>query len=249
MYSRLRRVDAINRAKEAVDIFRPLEHLYIDGRDEDYRNANEANPPTGSVKDKVCTKWGDCDNKYVTVISNVFPSICGLQGSEAGGKAFSVLYDSKNDAGAMEGAENAIKECMKMYVERATNGSEGGSPANDPDFLKREWHIKEIKAMTDSLYDTFAIATMNLYRSAKDYAYLKKLKDVNVATLNQDVKDSKSSLNDYGAGAKINHYGAQQLLTIIDADAQALQSEILEDMLNVSLDFFQTENPNRVAVE
>ena len=103
--------------------------------------------------------------------------------------------------------------------------------------------------MTDSLYHTIALSTINLYLSAKDYAYLKKAKEVNIASINQDLKDGKSSRNDYGAGAKINHYGAQQLLTIIDADAQALQSEIIKDMLDTSFDFFDDPNPNAAAIE
>jgi len=199
--------------------------------------------PIGAVKEKPCA---DCDEKIITVISNVFPYLC-----DGSAGAFSLPYESKNDAGKMEKVELAIRDCMKKYIEPATNGSNDslGRFGKGPDDIKRGWRELEIKAMTDSLYHTIALSTINLYLSAKDYAYLKKAKEVNIASINQDLKDGKSSRNDYGAGAKINHYGAQQLLTIIDADAQALQSEIIKDMLDTSFDFFDDPNPNAAAIE
>ena len=63
--------------------------------------------------------------------------------------------------------------------------------------------------------------------------------EINIKSLFKEVEDkTKDARNDYGFGGKVNNYGTQQLLSIVDAEAQAIQSEILSDLPTISYDFF-----------
>jgi len=237
LWSKVRRVDSINRAKDVVDAFRQTKNLYLDGRDDDFKAAQDQKP--GKID--VDTANG---NKKTNVISNAILYAC-----DKGGEDFSVSYEDRADANAIEEAEQNIVDCLKKYAEGATKGTIGGTSENiwneaeqkviieDPEGTKRKWTENETRAITDSLFDELVLATVNNYKSSKDYATLPS-SEMNVASLDKKVKQATTARDDHSAGAQINYYGTQQLLSIIDADAQHLQSEIMRDLRNISFDFF-----------
>ena len=51
-------------------------------------------------------------------------------------------------------------------------------------------------------------------------------------------KESTTTKDDYAAGAQINYYSTQQILSIVDADAQNQQTEILKDLATLDYNNF-----------
>lgn len=236
LWSELRRVDAIYRAKDAVDFYRQQLTLYLDGRDEDFKSAESAKQGLLEQRDPDCSGEEDCKIEDKNILSNGVLYMCkpGLKATD-----ISVYHRNKNDKGKIEQAEKNIKECFYKYAEGATKGTiDGKSDGTTPDIIKKEWRKKETKALTDSLFHTLALSTMNLYKSSKDYAKLDD-DEINIASLAEEKSSSSDGRSDYSAGAKINYYGSMQLLSIIDADAQSLQSEIIRDLSKISYNFFE----------
>jgi len=250
LWSELRRVDAVYRAKDAVDFYRQQATLsdavtseYL-GREKynDFNDAEDKKPGLLGTKDPDCGGDEDCKIEEKNIISNLVLNICkpGLKATD-----ISIYHRNKGDKGKIEEAEKKIKECFYKYAEGATKGTIDGSDMADgmhnPDVIKKEWRQKENKALSDSLFHTLALSTMNLYKSAKDYAKLDD-DETNIASLAEEKESSSDSRGDYGAGAKINYYGTMQLLTIIDADAQSLQTEIIRDLSKISYNFFEKKD-------
>lgn len=239
LWSELRRVDAVYRAKEAVDFYRQQLTLYLDGRDDDFKSAESAKQGLLVEKDPDCGGEEDCKIEDKNILSNGVLYMCkpGLKATD-----ISVYYRNKGDKGKIEEAEKNIKECFYKYAEGATKGTiDGKDNGVSPDEIKKEWRKKETKALTDSLFHTLALSTMNLYKSSKDYAKLDD-DEINIASLAEEKSSSSNGRSDYSAGAKINYYGSMQLLSIIDADAQSLQSEIIRDLSKISYNFFEKKD-------
>lgn len=235
LWSRIRRIDSLERAKDVINFYRQQPTLYLDGRqgNEDYTDAQKEEPGTLEVD------VGDGETEEKTIISHMLLHLCGL-------KAKDVSIDPKTKKNANE-AEGKIKDCMFKFVNLATRGGkvktgnieEPGSNIRSRDDVMKEWRGNEIKALTDSMFDTLYMATVNNFRSSKDYA---KLSDgeVNIVSVQKGQKKAKEARDDYSSGAQTNYYSAQQILTIIDADAQNLQTEIIKDMASMSYNFFDT---------
>jgi len=250
LWSELRRIDAVYRAKDAVDFYRQQKTLsdsvtseYL-GREKytDFNDAENKKPGLLGTKDPDCSGDEDCKIEEKNIVSNLVLNICnpGLKATD-----ISIYHRNKGDKGKIEEAEKKIKECFYKYAEGATKGTVDGSDMADgkhnPDEVKKEWRQKEDKALADSLFHTLALSTMNLYKSAKDYAKLDD-DEINIASLAEEKESSSDSRGDYGAGAKMNYYGSMQLLSIIDADAQSLQTEIIRDLSKISYNFFEKKD-------
>jgi len=255
LWSRLRRLESVSRAKKIMDAYKNTERLYLDGRDTKlegennkiFMDAQKANPGLYEYSK-------DGNTKEANIISNMFLYLCD---ENLKGEDISVDAADKNDKTKKEKAEENITKCIKQYAEGATNGTiNGGEPVtvtvltvgangqrvpkeveDSPDIAKVRWRTNQTKAVTDSQFHTFALSTINLYKSSKDHAKVKK-PEINVQSLYEQANESKDARNDYGLGGKINNYATQQLLSIVDAEAQALQSEIIRDLPTISYDFF-----------
>ena len=79
----------------------------------------------------------------------------------------------------------------------------------------REWRGNEIKAQTDSMFHTLYMATVNNFRSSKDYAKLSNKDEINIVSVQKDLKDAKEARDDYSAGAQTNYYSARSLTTLL----------------------------------
>lgn len=244
LWSRLRRIDSLERAKDVINYYRQQPTLYLDGRqgNEDYSDAQKEEPGTLEID------VGDGKTEDKTIMSHVMLHLCGL-------KAKDISIDPKKKGTKEEGkeiekAEGKIKDCMFKYANLATRGGDAkfgnieavgqsGERTRSRDDVMKEWRGKEIKTLTDSMFHTLYMATVNNFRSSKDYA---KLSDgeVNIVSIQKGIKKAKEARDDYSSGAQNNYYSAQQILTVIDADAQSLQTEIIRDIASMSYNFFDT---------
>ena len=125
-----------------------------------------------------------------------------------------------------------------IYAEAAEKGTIGGKPngSSNPSAERERWRVNKRKALMDSLFYTFALSTINNYKSALDFNKKAKEDEQTIMKLQKNVKEAKVAREDYAAGAEINRYATKQLLTIVDADAQSLQSEIIRDLQTISYD-------------
>lgn len=232
LWSKLRRVDALHRAKEVVNRFNEMDTFYIDGRYEDYLNATDEKRGTVDVK-----------GENATVPKAVFPNVI-LYHCELEGEDVSVELEDKQDKTKIDEAEKNIAGCLFKYAEAAGKGTENGTPIHEDnyDLGKQEWREKEDMALGDSSFETFVLSTVNNYKSSLDYTKTNKDDETTIVSLQEDFKNARTARDDYAALAQLNYYTAQQLLSIVDADAQHLQTEIIKDLRTMEYNFFPDPN-------
>ncbi len=226
LWSEIRRVDALKRAKGVIQDFEQGINLYLDGRDSDFVEATNRNWGTMQSDDKDGNESDAVVGK--AIFSNVILYKCGLRA-----KDISVSEKKKADASAIEEKEKNIADCLYKYALEASRGSEQEKQAG------RE---RQRKAYNDSAFNNLTLAVVNNYKSSLDYIDPSKLpnpnKDKNIVSLQDGLKESTTSKDDYSIGAQINYYTAQQILSIVDADAQNQQTEILKDLETFNYNYF-----------
>lgn len=231
LWSLMRRLDALMRAKEVVSLYRQQEKIYLN--DDEYKKAEEATP--GSVS-------GDLsENGDIEVISNGILYGCGAKGEE-----ISLEPEDRYDVEKIEEAEKKIKDCFYSYAKGANLGTEEEETNNTTrDAIRAKWKEKMERAYNDSMFYTFALSTINNYKSSLDYKTGNNNNaeeaQKNIISLQENIKSSESIIDDYTGGAEIINYSTRQLLSIIDADAQYLQSEIIADLKTMGYDYFGAE--------
>ena len=236
LWSEIRRIDALNRAKAMAQDFERGTTLFLDGRDSEFVEATKRNLGTMQNDDLDAN-----ENKAVkgkAVFSNVILSICGLRA-----KDISVSEINKTDTASIAQKEKNLADCLFKYAEAASKGTSNGSAIGaDTEAAKREWRDKQTKAYNDSAFNNLTLAVVNNYKSSLDYVDPKKLpdpdKDKNIVSMQDGLKESTTTKDDYAAGAQINYYSTQQILSIVDADAQNQQTEILKDLATFDYNYF-----------
>ena len=227
IWSNIRVVDAISRAKSVVKHFEHQETLYID-------NVNGRNP---EVEAAISSSRGFIKEKKV--FPNVMLYICGL-------KAEDISLDStESEESIQTEKESNLKECIYKYALGAGKGTDSGDAkmSGDIEEGKKVWREKQKMTLNDAALENLITSVINNYNSTKDYMPANELKDgeLNIVKLQEVVKGGSTAREHYGAGAQINYYATQQLLNIIDADAVDLQTEILKDLPTIDFSFFPKE--------
>ncbi|MBO5038653.1 MAG: hypothetical protein J6C85_04275, partial [Alphaproteobacteria bacterium] len=222
LWSELRRIDAVYRAKEAVKRYEGMETLYLDKR-YDYVPAEEAG------------KLVEVDVGDKTEDKAVFPNMM-LQHCEKQAEEMSLSPKEKYDKERIKQTEKNIADCMYKYALYAGRGGEGSLNQAGNEEVKKIWQRKQSQAMTDTSFDMLTLAVMNNIRSSDDYT--SHSDETNIVTLQKGLKDATVARDDYAAGAEINYYSTQQLLTIVEADAQNLQAEIAKDLSTMDYSYF-----------
>lgn len=218
LWSDVRSVDAVYRAKEAVMRFKDLETLYLDHRYE-YVPAEEA----GNL---VEVDVGNNKKVKKAVFPNMMLQHCEINAGDA-----SLAPTDKYDKEKINQVETTIADCMYKYALNAGRGN-----GEDYELAKKIWQRKQSQAMTDSSFDMLAGAVMNNIRSSDDYK--PEAQETNLISLQKGLKEATTARDDYAAGAEVNYYATQQLLTIIEADAQNLQAEIAKDLSTMDYSYF-----------
>ncbi len=221
LWSYLRRANALIRAKDVITLFKQQENLYLDKRDNDFVESERE-------------KLGSVDG--ANVISNGILYGCGVKGEE-----ISVAPDDKNDEDKIKKAEEKIKECIYKYAAGASLGTINGEvEEGNVAKIKEEWNLKRTKAYNDSMFHTFVLSTINNYKSSRDYYSKADEKERNIITLQKSAMSAENLRDDYASATQIVNYSTRLLLSIVNSDAQALQSEIISDIRSIRYDFFDT---------
>lgn len=223
LWSYIRRADALVRARDVINLYRQQVQLYLDERDEEFFVPSETNH-LGLLSDGTA------------VISNGILYGCNVGNTNVSGENISVEPDEKYNSQAIEAAENVLKECFYHYAEGASRGTiDGEVTGHDITAAKGEWDLKRSKSYNDSMFHTFVLSTINNYKSSLDYD--KNAGGKNIISLQESLK-TDTLREDYASGAQIINYSTRQLLSIVDADAQELQSEIISDVRSLRYDYF-----------
>ncbi len=226
LWSTIRRVDAIDRAKKMIALWQTDKTLYIDDR-RDNTNAD--------VVKAINTQPGNIGNKKV--FPHVMLSKCNLKGEDV---SVEVGKDAKE-------AEENILKCIYLFASNGVGTLDLNKvEVEDIDFeaLNKTWAENKKKAYYDAVFDNLTQAVITNYKSTRDYMRENKLKDgeENIVTLQKGLKDIAQSRDGYAAGAKINYYTTTQLLNMVDAEATNLQAEILKDLQQINYTYFPEEN-------
>ena len=239
LWSSLRRVDALHRSKKVVDYFSPMLTLYLDGRN--VGNSDEPSPYDDAVE--AAEKHPGVikvEGKEQDVAPNVMLHVCKIKAEDISLDPEDPANEAKKDA-----AEKAIVKCMKTYAkwaDKGTDAEEGAVDAKAVNDKKKLWKEKEFAAATDGMFKDLTIAAINLYKTSLDYAEEPPEDGINITSLQKDLDEKATQVMDgYAAGARINYYTTNQLLSIVDADAVELQAEIIQNLPEMAYNFFQIE--------
>ena len=230
LWSEIRRVDALKRAKSMIQDFEKGVTLYLDGRDSDFVEATNRNWGTMQSDDRD----GDESKAVIdkAIFSNVILYKCGLRA-----KDISVSEKKKTDIEAITEKEKNIADCLYKYALEASIGT-----GDDKEMEKKAGKERQRKAYNDSAFNNLTLAVINNYKSSLDYIDPEKLpnpsEDKNIVSLQDGLKESTTTKDDYSIGAQINYYTTQQILSIVDADAQNQQTEILKDLETFNYNYF-----------
>ncbi len=234
LWSWIRVTDTLQRSKEAVQQFQIGNTLYLDARWADFAAAQKNKP---GVQKNINTEDGPVDRQ---IFSHVFLHNCGLDAEK-----ISVEEKDKHDTNAISAVEKNIAKCLYRHAAGASGRrKEDGTTYCGTDLTLEQcrtlWQQKEIAAINDSSFQTLTMSTINNYKSSRDYIKPKELEknEINIASLQQDMKENKMARDDYNSGAQINYYSTMQILNIVDADAQNLQTEIMKYLTELDYNFF-----------
>lgn len=236
LWSYIRRVDAVNRGKNVVQMFELDETLYIDGR-----SGNE------DVMDAVTKeKRGEIDFKGEK--KKVFPHVilhhCDLEAKDIS------IEKNDGDTGTPDTkeVENRIRECLEKYASGASRGFIGEASKENmanTEEAKKIWKEKQKKALNDAAFENLTLSVITNYNSSLDYKENLESSDgveINIITLQDGLKDVAQARDGYAASAQINYYATMQLLNIVDTDAADLQMEILKDLQTYDYSYFQSSD-------
>ena len=237
LWSSLRRVDALHRSKNGINYFTPMLTLYLDGRDD-----GRADGPYADSAAAAQARPGviEVEEKEQDVAPNVLLHVCQIKAEDISMDPEDAGNESKKEA-----AEKAIVKCMKTYAKWADKGTDvetGTVNAKQVNDKKKLWKEKEFAAATDSMFKNLTVAAINMYKSSLDYKKEPPEDGINIVSLQKGLdKEATQVMDGYAAGAKINYYTTNQILSIVDADALELQTEIIQNLNEMGYNFFQIE--------
>ncbi len=224
LWSFIRRVDAVNRGKNVVQMFELDETLHIDGRDDDVTDALRSKPGEITV-----------NGESKKIFPHVMLHHCGLKAED---------ISMNKEEGSPKELEQKLYNCMKMYASGASRGiTEGNTVSSDTEEAKKVWKEKQKMALNDAAFENLTLSVITNYNSSQDYKRdLEGDQEVNIITLQDGLKDVSQARDGYAAAAQINYYATQQLLNIVDTDALDLQMEILKDLQTYDYSYFQSSD-------
>lgn len=235
LWNKLRTVDTLHRSKIATQQFSRGKSLYLDKRDSDFVKAYKEKP--GLMKN-IETLKGKEDRQLV---SNIFPYYCNKKAED-----FSVDPKDKYNKNEIKNVEKNIAKCLFTYAAPASGHMKSKTETYcGKDFTVQQcseiWLKNIQQAINDSSFQTITLATINNYQSAKDYEENLSANETNIKTLEDKAKEAQDARDGYASGAQINYYETVQILGIVDADAQNLQTEILSFLPEIDYNFFDIE--------
>lgn len=234
LWNKIRLVDTLHRSKRATQRFNNEKSLYLDKRDADFVNAYRNKPGMIQVE----TLKGMTEQQ---VFSNLFLHHCGIRAGDV-----SVDVKEKYNTEKTGDTEKNIARCLFKYAAatsgrpKSKNETYCGSNVTAQQCAE-SWIKHQRQAMNDSSFQTLVLSTVNNYQSVRDYAENLPASETNIRTLEDEAKKATVARDGYAAGAQINYYETMQILGIVDAEAQNLQTEILASLPEIDYNFFGEE--------
>lgn len=244
LWSMIRRNDALDRASSVIDRFSQERKLYLGvkntptGTEEVVQKAIEKEPGTIKLDD---------GNKK-SIFSDVFLYACGI-GRDSGSydntdaESISVAPEDKYIKEEVDEAEQKVLDCMLKFAEASSRGTIDGCYVvkGNKEAGVRIWRDYKTMIMHDTAFQTLFQASLSSYKSVKDLKKKTENSDKTIISLQQGLKKATTARDDYAANAEIIAYATEQILDVIDADAQSLQTEILQDLSNLNYNVFGRE--------
>ncbi len=237
LWSWIRRSDAMDRGQSIIDRLGQVKELYLGIKngeseaDELVQNALKA----GSGEIDVEIEPGKTEKALV--FSNVFLHACS---KAITGEDVSVDVMKKYEKEEIKKKEEQIVKCLFKFAEASNRGTINGVdviPGNK-EAGARLWRKYETAIMQDTAFQTLYLSILGNHKSVKDLKTPENSSDATILSLQKGVKNASVSRDDYTANAEINYYAAEQILDILDAEAQSIQTEILQDLPNLNYNVF-----------
>lgn len=243
LLSNLRRIDALDRAKKIAKQFSVYNNLFLDQRDDDFVAAH--NNGLGKIRDKT---RGENPKDYVAqVFPNMMLQLCSQYVEGMVASEVSLSEDKKYDKDAKSKAEEKISKCMFVFAEAVSRGTINNKMIIPGDTEQGiiKWRENQTKTTTDAGFETLLLAVINNYNSSADYMENGSGDTPDTMSIPSIQKPFREEISDFhtakSENAKVNFYTTLQLLAITDADAQALQTEILLDLPKYDYNYFDKQ--------
>ncbi len=249
LWSWVRRNDAMDRGQNVIDRLGQADKLYLGikkGEDEADDLVQEALKKQLGVVKGENTEDGKLTDSQV--FSNVFLYACGNIKAED----ISLEVEKKYDKIEKKKKEQQIADCLFKFAEATSRGTINGEEIikGNKEAGTNLWRRYRTAIMQDTAFQTLYLSMLSNYKSVKD---LKKQSDsssdTTIISLQEGVKNASVARDDYTAGAEINYYATEQVLDILDAEAQSLQTEILQDLPRFDYNTFAKDVSKEEGVE
>ncbi len=231
----IRRVDALNRAKDMVNYYNTSESTYLhdtgyyDDKEVPINYLDVIQERRGIVSIKTKTSNNQEQTDEVELFPDALFYYCNYKGED--------IYSSEKD-GKKE-MEEKIKDCMYKFALGMSLGTT--TPSDTPkegentEYNMTAWNIKSNMSVSDAAIKTLAF-------SIEDNNNSIFVEDGDVEgtfqALTTEVGQTNDLRDEYITGAFINSVGTTQILDIIDSEAQALQTEILMILPEIDYNYF-----------
>lgn len=239
LWSWIRRNDALDRASSIIDSFSQEKTLYLGVKNDSAGTEDIVQKALDKYSGVVEVKVGDKNDKK-SVFSDVFLYVCGLNRGDNydGTKAenISVAYENKYNDEEIKKAEEKIAKCLLKFSEAANRGTIDGCSIikGNKEAGAKIWRNYQKMIMHDTAFRTLYMAALSSYKSVEDLTTGKGT----IIALQKGLKKATVARDDYAANAEINNYATGQILDIIDAEAQSIQTEILQDLPKLNYNVF-----------
>ena len=227
----IRRVDALSRAKDMTNYYTVAKSTYLyDMEDNDDDYADVAKEALGVVKIRTeTTKQGTVEDN-IQLFSDVLLFYCNKI------KGDSIYQEGRSKLEI----EEDLRKCMFNFAAGMSLGVDvlkgETSREHTGDARIKMWNTRANMAVSDSAFKTLTHAIEDNYNSI---FVEKDLEDEGTFKSYVIKAGETSDLRDeYITGALINGFGVNEVLEIVDSEAQALQTEILMILPEIDYNYF-----------
>ena len=234
----IRRVESLSRAKNMVGYYNSIKSAYLynveeGGNDVPGYHANYADvarEALGVVEIKTETTSQGTVTDNIQLFSDVLLYYCNnLKGSE--------IY---KDGHTKEEVEKHLKDCMANFAIGASFGLDVLKGEKDSSYMndtrKKMWGVRAQMAASDSALKTLIHAIEDNHNSI--FVERDSDEEGTFKSLAASTGETNDLRDEYITGALINKFGINQLLEMVDSDAQALQTEVLMSLPEIDYGYF-----------
>lgn len=240
LWSWVRRNDAMDRGQSIIERLGQADQLYLGiekGEDEADELVQDAlKKQQGFIKGENTEDGKIADAQ---VFSDVFLYACEKNSLKA--EDVSVEVEKKYDADEIKKKEKQIADCLFKFAEASSRGTiDGKEITGNKEADAKLWRRYRSSIMQDTAFQTLYLSILGSYKSVKDLKTKSgsNSSDATIISLQKGINAATVARDDYTAGAEVNYYATIQVLDILDAEAQSLQTEILQELPKLNYNSF-----------